>query len=329
MGWSELIPVWEGTAEAADVREGYTFTNSSGAGLTGTMVNNGSVTRILTPKTTTQTYTIPEGYHDGTGMVTVRPAPTSLINGDATEANVLSGKTFFVDSYTAKTGTMTNRGAWTGSTTGSGNVTIPEGYHDGSGYVSGKGAYDAGVASVESKLRFNKDAGFIQVIDTDGNWVNIYATDSIPIASLGYIYNQGIAAVTLDTTGYSRGTNWVGKASALKTSYIELSVPTTMQHCTVSTSKVFDFTKYSTLYATITWDGVDKTMKLDVSSVSSAYILIALENAHTDNKQYNLFLAAVSNKTNWFSYNYGYAQEWTQTGDSTWNTARVKNIWVE
>lgn len=37
-----------------------------------------------------------------------------------------------------------NKGAWTGATTGSGNVTIPAGFHNGSGYVSGSGAYNAG-----------------------------------------------------------------------------------------------------------------------------------------------------------------------------------------
>lgn len=47
----------------------------------------------------------------------------------------------------AKSGTMPNRGAWTGATTGQGNVTIPAGYHNGSGYVSGSGAYNAGQAA--------------------------------------------------------------------------------------------------------------------------------------------------------------------------------------
>ena len=64
--------------------------------------------------------------------------------GTATAAQVLSGKTFTNSSSVGVSGTMTNRGAWTGSTTGSGNITIPAGYHNGSGYVSGAGAYNAG-----------------------------------------------------------------------------------------------------------------------------------------------------------------------------------------
>ena len=77
------------------------------------------------------------------GAVTPFRNPT----GDATAAEVLSGKTFSSASLENATGTMANRGAWTGETTGSGNVTIPEGYHNGKGYVSGAGAYNAGDAA--------------------------------------------------------------------------------------------------------------------------------------------------------------------------------------
>ena len=65
--------------------------------------------------------------------------------GNASVGDVLSGKTFANASNDSLTGTMTNRGAWTGETTGNGNVAIPAGYHNGSGYVSGAGAYNAGV----------------------------------------------------------------------------------------------------------------------------------------------------------------------------------------
>ena len=86
-----------------------------------------------------------------TGSVTPFRNPT----GDATAAEVLSGKTFSSASLENATGTMANRGAWTGSTTGNGNVTIPEGYHNGKGYVSGAGAYNAGNSA--GKSTFNKE----------------------------------------------------------------------------------------------------------------------------------------------------------------------------
>ncbi len=61
--------------------------------------------------------------------------PDPTLSGDADEANVLSGKTFYKDSLTKKTGSMTNRGAWTATGTAGSNTTIPAGYHNGSGYV--------------------------------------------------------------------------------------------------------------------------------------------------------------------------------------------------
>ena len=54
----------------------------------------------------------------------------------ASVSNVLSGKTFYSGDKNLKTGTMTNRGAWN-STIAPGNyVTIPSGYHNGSGKVT-------------------------------------------------------------------------------------------------------------------------------------------------------------------------------------------------
>ena len=55
-----------GDAVAANVLAGKTFTNDNGA-QTGTMTNNGAVSGSATPA---QPYTIPEGYHNGSGIVT-------------------------------------------------------------------------------------------------------------------------------------------------------------------------------------------------------------------------------------------------------------------
>lgn len=103
------------TATTANVLTGATF----GAGTeikTGTMPNNGAISQTL--NTTTTSYTVPAGYHNGSGTVslvtetkTVTPAtaaqdvtPTSgkvlskvTVNGDSNliAANILSGKTIF------------------------------------------------------------------------------------------------------------------------------------------------------------------------------------------------------------------------------------------
>ena len=74
------------------------------------------------------------------GAVTPFRNPT----GDATAAEVLSGNTFSSATLENATGTMTNNGAWTGATTGEGSITIPAGYHNGSGSVSGKTSYNDG-----------------------------------------------------------------------------------------------------------------------------------------------------------------------------------------
>lgn len=61
----------------------------------------------------------------------------TTLSGNATEAQVLSGKTFYSNSYTKKTGTMTNRGAVSATITSqNGTYTIPAGYHNGSGTVT-------------------------------------------------------------------------------------------------------------------------------------------------------------------------------------------------
>ncbi len=57
-----------GTATTAQVLSGYTFSNASKLGLNGAMTNNGQVVYTLNPG---ETQTIAQGYHDGTGYVTV------------------------------------------------------------------------------------------------------------------------------------------------------------------------------------------------------------------------------------------------------------------
>ena len=63
-----------GDAVAADVLSGKTFSNADGVGKTGTMPNNGAVSGTATPS---QPYTIPAGYHNGSGTVTASSAASS------------------------------------------------------------------------------------------------------------------------------------------------------------------------------------------------------------------------------------------------------------
>ena len=56
-----------GDATAADVLTGKTFSGAVGSGVSGTMPNNGAVSQNVAPG---QSYTVPAGYHNGSGSVT-------------------------------------------------------------------------------------------------------------------------------------------------------------------------------------------------------------------------------------------------------------------
>ena len=112
--------------------------------------------------------------------------------GTATAAQVLKGKTFTNASGVGLTGTMTNRGAWTGATTGSGNVTIPAGYHSGSGYVSGSGAYNAGVKAADARVN-----------TSSASYTSGYNAGKSASAGRTVAYAAGTESVTWDSASTS------------------------------------------------------------------------------------------------------------------------------
>lgn len=150
------------TAAAGDVLTGKVFVASDGTVTTGTMANNGAVSKTLDG--TTVTYTIPKGYHDGTGTVkitletktvtptksaqTVTPASGKLLKsvtveaipdkyvdtGDATAAagQILDGETAYVGGVKIE-GTMANNGAVNSTIDGltKTSVAVPAGYTSG------------------------------------------------------------------------------------------------------------------------------------------------------------------------------------------------------
>ncbi len=137
----------QGTAVAEDVLANKTFSNDSHVGVPGTMVNNTGWTGEGTPTGNNQVdVTIPKGYHDGTGKVICKGQTayaTGVSNGQsaarigtAVAGDVLAGKTFTNASASGVSGSMVNRGAWSTNATSNGAVTIPAGYHSGSGKVN-------------------------------------------------------------------------------------------------------------------------------------------------------------------------------------------------
>ena len=75
------------------------------------------------------------------------------LKGNAETGDVLAGKTFSNKQSNALTGSMPNNGAWSASTSGSGSVTIPAGYHNGSGTVSGSASYSQGVSDAYNAVK--------------------------------------------------------------------------------------------------------------------------------------------------------------------------------
>ena len=154
------------TAVAGDVLANKVIVGADGSIITGTMPKNGAVAQKLDGETTS--YTVPAGYHDGKGTVsvtvetksatptkeeqTVTPTEGSLLSsvtvgaipaeyvdttdGTATAAQILTGRTAYVDGEKV-TGTMPNNSpAATVLDTETASYTIPAGYHDGMGSVS-------------------------------------------------------------------------------------------------------------------------------------------------------------------------------------------------
>ena len=115
-------------ATAGDVLTGKTIVDATGKVVEGAMVNNGAKTSELSAG---GSYTIPAGYHNGSGKITAKSL-ASQTAGTAAAAEILAGETAWVGG-TKITGSMPNNGATGGSIDGltSTSVTIPAGYTTG------------------------------------------------------------------------------------------------------------------------------------------------------------------------------------------------------
>lgn len=191
---------------AADVLTGKIYVTADGTVTTGTMPNNGAVSKTL--DVTTISYTIPKGFHSGSGKVTltleeksitpskstqtitpasgkviskvtVEPIPDAyqdVTNVDAGAGDVLAGKTIVDATGKEIEGTMPNNGAKTASLDAGGSFTIPAGYHNGQGKVTAKtlASQTAGTAAAAEIL--NGETAWVGGVKVTGSMANNGAT---------------------------------------------------------------------------------------------------------------------------------------------------------
>jgi hypothetical protein len=156
------------TAGAGDVLTGKIFVSADGTVTPGEMINNGAVNKTL--DVTTITYTIPKGFHSGSGKVQlvletksvtptkseqkIKPSSGKVLSEvivapipdqyqdvtpvTAEDVHVLEGYKIVDSTGTPVNGAMTNKGAISGSIDGltTTSYTVPAGYHNGSGKVT-------------------------------------------------------------------------------------------------------------------------------------------------------------------------------------------------
>ena len=135
-----------------------------GKKVTGTMPNRGAVSQTLNAG---GSYTIPEGYHNGSGKITASSL-SSQTQANATASQILSGRTAWVNGSKV-TGTMANRGNLNWKPSNGTTYTVPAGYYSG-GTLDSTSAYNngyvAGYQNSVSSAKWQILAQYLSVIQS-------------------------------------------------------------------------------------------------------------------------------------------------------------------
>lgn len=146
---------------------------------------------------------------------------TLALSGTAGAGHVLSGQTFYnTNAKSKQTGSMTNRGAWTGTCGTNGSVTIPAGYHNGSGKVTNSQATMAGkTITPQSSAQTVACNGKLMTGNIVVNGANLYkcVSGSVNAATSRRNFTAGGNTVslyyfTVNLSGFKSigGVSWIG-----------------------------------------------------------------------------------------------------------------------
>ena len=149
--------------------------------ITGIMPDNGAVSYSLS--NVSESYTIPEGYHNGEGQISIDSSNVDT-NNIKSGSNVLGIQ-----------GTMPNNGAVFSSLSNiSEQYVIPEGYHNGEGYVA------INISSVNAKnIKFGTDILGIQGTMPDRGSVDISLSDTSQRYIIPQGYHDGTGSVEISS----------------------------------------------------------------------------------------------------------------------------------
>lgn len=195
-GITTLIEGTEGdTASASDVLSGKTAHTDNGTAITGTMTNNGAVTDTIT--TQGGTYTIPAGYHNGSGKV------TASLGSGAYSASVSSHSVSTTPVVTPSI---------SGSVTGISTTTAPSSGTDGTDYwiLDPSGSVTTtGKSSATGKATIGT-SGYLSTGNKTSSTSTIDITPSVAAGTNRYI-TKASSSVVNPTASATNGTASVTK----------------------------------------------------------------------------------------------------------------------
>jgi len=150
------------------------------------------------------------------GGITGTLETIDVSDATAKTEDVLDGETFYSGSDEIKTGTMTNMEGWNATINPGESVTIPEGYHNGSGTVSVENTGDINYGIVYNE-NVQRTTTFSRAVSGYTEYVVIYASAGTSSATLSatngtIAYNTDLNCVDYDDGKVSiNGKMWIVK----------------------------------------------------------------------------------------------------------------------